>query len=171
MTTIRILGIDPGSRRTGYGIIEVTGSKSVWVAHGTLQAGDGEIPQRLAAIFTGVAEIVREFRPNESAVEEVFVKLNVASALVLGQARGAAVCALALAGLPVSEYSPARIKQAITGSGRAEKHQVQHMVKLLLRLQQAPAVDAADGLACALCHSHLRTRKLLMESALARTSR
>ncbi|MEK6805334.1 MAG: crossover junction endodeoxyribonuclease RuvC [Pseudomonadota bacterium] len=169
--TVRILGIDPGSRRTGYGIIDVLGMKSSWVAHGTIEAGDGDIAPRLAAIFNGVSAIVKQYRPAEAAVEEVFVKLNVGSALVLGQARGAAICALALAGLPISEYAPARIKQSVVGHGRAEKAQVQHMIKALLKLEKAPPADAADGLACALCHSHLRTRNLMLAAAMAKTSR
>ncbi len=168
---MRILGIDPGSRRTGYGVIETHGSRNVWVAHGTIQAGEGTLPERLIAIFNAVVEIAREYQPIETAVEEVFVKLNIASALVLGQARGAAICALAQTGLPVYEYAPARIKQAVVGHGRAEKQQVQHMIKILLKLPQAPAVDAADGLACALCHAHLRKHNILLQTALQKGSR
>lgn len=163
---LRILGLDPGSRRTGYGVIETQGGRNTWVAHGTIQAGEGSLPDRLKLIFDGVCEIVREYRPDETAVEEVFVKLNVASALVLGQARGAAVCALAQGGLPVYEYTPAKIKQTVAGHGRAEKQQIQQMVKVLLKLTnaQAPPADAADGLACALCHAHLRSHTLRLQS-------
>jgi len=168
---VRILGLDPGSRRTGYGIIEVCGSRNVWVAHGTIEAGEGAMAPRLATIFGGVSNILREFKPDEAAVEEVFVKLNVGTALILGQARGAAVCALALAGVPVSEYAPARIKQAVVGHGRAEKSQVQHMVRVMLKLEKIPAADAADGLACALCHAHLRARNQLLASALVKSAR
>lgn len=155
---IRILGIDPGSRVTGYGLIEVSGSRQRCVEQGVLQLGEDPIPQRLQRLFRDLRQLVERLRPDEVAMEQVFVKNNVNSALVLGQARGAAICALAGAGDGVlHEYSPASIKQAVTGSGRADKTQVQRMVRALLNLPVAPKADAADALACALCHAHSRT--------------
>lgn len=157
-STVRILGIDPGSRRTGYGLIEA-GARSLHVAHGVIAAGELPLAERLLAILEGVSAVVREFRPQEIAIESVFVKLNARSALTLGQARGAAICAVAQAGLPMQEYAPAEIKLAVAGSGRADKRQMQQMVKVLLNLRQSAAADAADALACALCHAHLRTHR------------
>jgi crossover junction endodeoxyribonuclease RuvC len=153
---IRILGIDPGSRITGYGVIEACGPRNRWLAHGRIRCEEGELPERLLTIFRGVAAVIREYAPQQAAVESVFVNRNVASALVLGQARGAAICALADAGIAMAEYPPAQVKSAIVGQGRAEKQQIQHMVRVLLNLAEAPAADAADALAVALCHAHLR---------------
>lgn len=158
---ITILGIDPGSRHTGFGIIESTGSKSRHIAHGRINSIEGEMPQRLLKIFAGLQEIIREHGPAEIAIEETFVnRSNAQSALVLGQARGAAMCAAAQSGLPVAEYAAAQVKVAIAGNGRAEKQQVQHMVKVLLNLREAPAADAADALAVALCHAHVRGTRM-----------
>jgi crossover junction endodeoxyribonuclease RuvC len=156
----RILGIDPGSRITGYGLIDVDGPRSVCVAHDVIQLGAEPLPQRLLRLLQGLRALIEEHHPDEVAMEQVFVRRNVASALVLGEARGAALCAVAEAGLPLHEYAPASIKQAIAGSGRAEKPQIQHMVRVLLKLSAVPAEDAADALACALCHAHSRTLKL-----------
>jgi crossover junction endodeoxyribonuclease RuvC len=136
-TPLRILGIDPGSRITGYGVIEVQGAHSRCVAEGVIRLSGDPLEQRLLQLLTGLRALIAEHRPVEVAMEQVFVKRNVASALVLGQARGAALCAVAETGLPLHEYAPASIKQAIAGSGRAEKSQVQRMVKVLLNL--APA--------------------------------
>ncbi|MDB5985717.1 MAG: ruvC [Nevskia sp.] len=152
----RIIGIDPGSRVTGYGIVEITGTRSRWIAHGRIACAAGPLPRRLLQILQQLDAVIREHQPHEAAIEEVFVKNNVATALVLGQARGAAICALAAAGLEVAEYAPASIKSAIVGSGRAEKAQVQHMIKVLLNLNETPPTDAADALAVALCHAHQR---------------
>ncbi len=163
---LRILGIDPGSRVTGYGLVEVQGSRSRCVAQGVIRLPEKPLEQRLLLLLTRLRELIAEHRPDEAALEQVFVRRNVASALVLGQARGAALCAIAEAGLPLYEYAPASIKQAIAGSGRAEKPQVQRMVKVLLNLPAAPAEDAADALACALCHAHGRTLKLHTQRAL-----
>jgi crossover junction endodeoxyribonuclease RuvC len=154
--TIRILGIDPGSRITGYGIIEVEGPRQRWLAHGHIRCGEGLLPERLLCIFSEMGALIREYAPQEAAVESVFVNRNVNSAIVLGQARGAAICALAGAGLSLAEYAPAQVKSSIVGQGRAEKTQIQHMVKALLKLREAPPADAADALAVALCHAHLR---------------
>jgi len=153
---MRILGIDPGSRFTGYGIIEVRGDGASPVRHGVIRTGNGEFTGRLGIIFDELRDLIRELEPSEVAVETVFVSQNAASALKLGQARGAAVCAAISMGLPVAEYSPRSVKQAIVGRGGADKVQVQHMVSVLLQLEEAPAEDAADALAVALCHQHTR---------------
>jgi crossover junction endodeoxyribonuclease RuvC len=153
----RILGIDPGSRHTGYGVIDCAGGKSRHVASGRISVGDGEMPQRLLKILHQLGTVIAEFKPEEVALEEVFVNKNVMSALVLGQARGAAICAVAQAGLPLAEYAAAQVKVALTGNGRAEKEQVQHMVKILLNLREALAADASDALGVALTHAHVRT--------------
>ena len=163
---LRILGVDPGSRVTGFGVVEVQGSRSLCIAQGVIKLPEGPLERRLLLLLTRLRELIAEHRPDEVAMEQVFVKRNVASALVLGQARGAALCAVAEAGLPLHEYAPASIKQAIAGSGRAEKPQVQRMVKILLNLPAVPAEDAADALACALCHAHGRTLKLRTQKAL-----
>jgi len=162
----RILGIDPGSRLTGIGVIEIAGGRSRCLTHEVVRLGDGPLPARLLALMQCLRALCAEFRPDEVAMEQVFVHRNVASALVLGEARGVAVCAVAEAGLPLHEYSPASIKQAITGNGRAEKTQVQRMVRMLLNLPVSPAADAADALACALCHAHSRTLKMQTEKML-----
>lgn len=164
--SVRILGIDPGSRVTGWGVIEVSGTRSVCIDHGSVRCLGTELPPRLLQIFRELGEVIRVYAPQESAIEEVFVNRNVASALVLGQARGAAICALAGAGLSVAEYAPAQIKSAVVGSGRAEKTQVQHMVKILLKLREAAVADAADALAVALCHAHVRDTVLRTGEAL-----
>lgn len=166
---LRILGIDPGSRVTGYGIVEVQGSRSRCVTQGAIKLSGEPLEQRLLQVLTGLRALIAEHGPAEVAMEQVFVKRNVASALVLGQARGAALCAVAEAGLPLHEYAPASIKLAIAGSGRAEKAQVQRMVKVLLNLPAIPKEDAADALACALCHAHGRTLKLRTQRALQGT--
>jgi len=166
---LRILGIDPGSRITGYGVIEVQGARSRALAYDVIKLREQPLEQRLLQLLTGLRELIQLHRPDEVAIEQVFVKRNVASALVLGHARGAALCAVAEAGLPLHEYAPASIKQAIGGSGRAEKLQVQRMVKMLLNLPAAPAEDAADALACALCHAHSRTVKLHTQRVLQGT--
>jgi crossover junction endodeoxyribonuclease RuvC len=153
---LRILGIDPGSRMTGYGVIEIQGRRTVYLASGCVRADDDSFPERLRAIFDGVGAVVAEFQPTEIAIEKVFVQRNVDSALKLGQARGAAICAVVSRSLPVAEYSPAQIKQALVGRGAAAKEQVQHMVRTLLQLTETPQADAADALACALCHSHVQ---------------
>ncbi len=151
---MRILGIDPGSRFTGFGIIEVHGDRAVCITHGVIKTGDGEFPQRLGVIFAHLQDIIRDYRPQQAAVESVFISRNPNSALKLGQARGAAICAAIAQGLPVSEYSPRSVKQAIVGRGSADKLQVKHMVAVLLQMKEDIAEDAADALAVALCHQH-----------------
>jgi crossover junction endodeoxyribonuclease RuvC len=152
---LRILGLDPGSRRTGYGLIDCVGSNSVHVAHGCVVAGEVAMAERLRAIFVSVEKLIAEHRPDEVAVERVFVNRNVDSALKLGQARGAALCAVPQ-GTPVFEYAPRAIKMAIVGFGGAEKRQVAHMMRALLSLAGSIAADAADALAVAVCHAHSR---------------
>jgi crossover junction endodeoxyribonuclease RuvC len=152
-----ILGIDPGSRQTGFGVIAVDGQHHRLVEWGRIRSIDGSMAERLRTIFESVSAVVQRTRPDEAALEETFVnKVNAASALVLGQARGAAFCALGAAGLTVAEYQPSQVKQAVTGSGRADKAQVQQMVKLLLRLDAVPPTDAADALAVAITHAQVR---------------
>ena len=152
---VRILGVDPGSRRTGFGVIECHGSDYVHVAHGCLNVGGALMPDRLRLIFDGLQALIGEHQPAEVAVERVFVNRNVESALKLGQARGAALCAVPR-GLPVFEYAPRAIKLALVGSGAAEKAQVAHMICTLLQLPGRIGPDASDALAVAVCHAHSR---------------
>ena len=161
---MRILGIDPGSRFTGFGIIDVQGENAALVRQGVIRTGKGEFTERLGVIFSELRTLIEEFAPAEVAVETVFVAHNAASALKLGQARGAAVCAAISMGLPVAEYSPRSVKQAIVGRGGADKVQVQHMASVLLRLQETPAEDAADALAVALCHQHTQQTMTRMQA-------
>lgn len=150
----RILGIDPGSRVTGYGVIDTDGAQTRYVASGCLQLGDGAFVGRLREIFLRIGDLVVEYAPEHIAVEQVFMHKNADSALKLGQARAAAICATFSAAATVYEYAPREIKQAIVGRGGAQKHQVQHMVKAILSLQAEPLSDEADALAVALCHAH-----------------
>lgn len=150
---MRVLGIDPGSRRTGFGVIEVAGGLR-YLASGVVVAGDGPLGERLKIIYDGVTEVVGHYGPQVAVLEQVFVARDPRAALVLGQARGSALCAAANAGLAVTEYTPAAVKQAVVGRGRADKRQVQHMVRWLLGLPGLPQPDAADALACAICHAH-----------------
>jgi crossover junction endodeoxyribonuclease RuvC len=152
----RILGIDPGSRITGYGVVDVDGPATRYVASGTVRCGGGELPTRLRAIFEGLDEIIGSYSPEESAIEQVFMHRNADSALKLGQARGAAICACTSHDLAIGEYTPRQIKQAVVGTGAASKSQVQQMVQRLLTLPAAPPSDAADALAVALCHGQAR---------------
>lgn len=150
-----ILGIDPGSRITGYGIVRMEGARSRYLSSGCIRL-DPRLPlaERLRTIYLSLGEIIQAHRPDEMAVEQVFMHRNPDSALKLGQARGAAILAGVMAGLPVAEYAPAAIKQAVVGSGAAGKQQVQHMVRALLQLPGKPQADAADALAVALTHGH-----------------
>lgn len=160
----RILGIDPGSRFTGYGIIDVEADRAQVVTFGVIKTGNGAFPERLGVIYSEVCALVEEYAPAELAIEDVFVSKNASSALKLGQARGAAICAAISRQLPVSEYSPRSVKQAIVGRGGADKVQVQHMVCVLLKLAESPAEDAADALAVALCHQHTQQSLNRMEA-------
>jgi crossover junction endodeoxyribonuclease RuvC len=153
----RILGLDPGLRVTGYGVIECHGGRLAYVASGCIRAGQGALPTRLGVIARDLAHLIAEIAPTEVAVESVFVNVNPASTLLLGQARGAAIAAAVLAGLPVTEYTAGQVKQAVVGGGRAAKPQVQAMVVRLLLLPGAPQADAADALATAICHAHAST--------------
>jgi len=151
----RILGIDPGSRITGYGVIEETDRGSnKYIASGSIRVKADSFPERLKQIFDGVTEVIALYQPTEMAIEQVFMHKNADSALKLGQARGAAICASMVAGLPVSEYAARQVKQALVGKGGADKAQVQHMVKILLCIQGELQMDASDALGISLCHSH-----------------
>jgi len=157
VTTIRrILGIDPGSRLTGFGVVDFDGDRALYIASGTVKSIDGAFADRLRQIFESVGGIVDEFRPDIVAIESVFMHKNPGSALKLGHARSAAICATFAYGVEVHEYAPREIKQAVVGTGAATKEQVQHMVVSILTLDGVPAPDAADALATALCHGHQR---------------
>jgi crossover junction endodeoxyribonuclease RuvC len=164
---VRIFGIDPGSDRTGYGCVETDGSRHRIVTCGAIRASAAaSFSDRLLAIHTQLAVLLRDHRPDAVAIENVFHSINVRSALKLGHARGVAMLAAAEAGVPIAEYTPAEIKRAVVGYGRAEKPQVQHMVKLILGLAAVPTPhDAADALAVAICHAHTRPMTALLESA------
>ena len=152
----RILGIDPGSRLTGFGVLDFQGDTPSYVTSGTVKSIDGAFADRLRQIFESIGGIVEEFRPDIVAIESVFMHKNAGSALKLGHARSAAICATFGHNVEVFEYAPREIKQAIVGSGSASKEQVQHMVTTLLQLDGTPQEDAADALAAALCHGHQR---------------
>jgi crossover junction endodeoxyribonuclease RuvC len=154
LTIRRILGIDPGLRVTGFGVIVASGGKLKYVASGCIRNTQGELPERLELILRDLASVILAHQPSEVAVEKVFVNVNPHSTLLLGQARGAAISAAVLAHLPVSEYTALQVKQAVVGHGKAAKRQVQAMVMRLLALPSAPSADAADALACAICHAH-----------------
>ena len=155
MGAIRILGIDPGLGITGYGVVEKEGASLCYIASGRIVSDERQpLSQRLSTILEGLNEVIESFHPAEVAVEKVFVNVNPNSTLLLGQARGAAICAAVIARLPVAEYTALQVKQAVVGQGHAKKDQVQEMVKRLLRLPGAPGTDAADALACAICHAH-----------------
>lgn len=153
---VRILGIDPGSRLTGFGVLDFESDRASYVASGTVQSIDGEFPDRLKQIFESVVKIVSQYQPDVIAIESVFVHKNAGSALKLGHARSAAICATFESDAEIFEYAPREIKQAVVGNGSATKDQVQHMVVSLLRLDGTPSADAADALATALCHGHRR---------------
>ncbi|MEX1082254.1 MAG: crossover junction endodeoxyribonuclease RuvC [Halofilum sp. (in: g-proteobacteria)] len=156
---VRILGIDPGSVTTGWGVVDSDGRNSLHVAHGCIATGAGPLPERLGVIYRELSLIIAEHAPREMGVEDVFMARNAMSALKLGQARGAAICAGMSHGLSVAEYPPRLIKQSIVGTGGAAKEQIQHMVLSLLALgARAVPADAADALAVALTHAHARTR-------------
>lgn len=155
-----ILGIDPGSRLTGYGVIRQTGRQLTYLGSGCIRTGVDDLPSRLKRIYAGVSEIILQFQPDVFAIEQVFMAKNADSALKLGQARGAAIVAAVNNQLPVFEYAARLVKQSVVGTGAADKKQVQHMVKMLLKLPASPQADAADALAIAITHSHLFTSLL-----------
>lgn len=150
----RILGLDPGLRVTGFGVIDQFGSRLRYVASGCIRTGDGALSARLKTLLDGVREVIATYAPDQVAVEKVFVNVNPQSTLLLGQARGAAICGAVACELPVHEYTALQVKQAVVGYGKAGKEQVQHMVQRLLALDGQPSADAADALACAICHAH-----------------
>lgn len=154
---LRILGIDPGLNRTGFGVIDVRGDRLLCIEAGVIRVPPGELAPRLGVILQELAKVIAAHGPTIAVVEQVFVNVNAKSTLLLGQARGAALCAAVSHGLAVHEYSAASIKQAVVGTGRATKPQVQEMIRRLLLLSAAPQADAADALACAVCHAHTRT--------------
>jgi crossover junction endodeoxyribonuclease RuvC len=162
-----ILGIDPGSRVTGFGVVQQAGDRIVCLASGRILLAEDEMPVRLRRIHDELAQVVARFQPAEAAIERVFMNRNADSALKLGQARGAAIVALGGAGVAIHEYSATQIKQAVVGRGHAQKPQVQHMIKVLLGLDHLPATDEADALAVAVCHGH--TRRGLQRLALYRS--
>ena len=152
--TKRILGIDPGLRVTGFGLIDQQGQKLRYVASGIIRSKDSDaLPSRIGTLFAGISEVITEYHPTESSVEIVFVNVNPQSTLLLGQARGAALAALSHARLPVAEYTALQVKQAVVGHGKAAKQQVGFMVTRLLELSGEPSSDAADALACAITHA------------------
>ncbi len=151
---LRILGIDPGLQVTGFGVIEKSGDRLAYVTSGCIRSGAGELCDRLKIILEGLREVIADQHPAQVALEKVFVNVNPQSTLLLGQARGAAICAVVDAGLPLSEYTALQVKQAVVGNGHARKEQVQEMVRRLLKLAGVPGPDAADALACAICHAH-----------------
>ncbi len=152
----RILGIDPGSQITGYGIIDIEGNHVTHITHGCIHIDAEELPDKLLIIFERISDVVTQYHPEEMAIERVFMHRNADSALKLGQARGAAITVCATLGLKIFEYTANQVKQATVGKGHAAKEQVQHMVKVLLCLDQKPLQDAADALGVALCHGHSR---------------
>jgi len=167
-----ILGIDPGSRVTGYGVIQSNGMRHVYLASGCIRLKSVEMSVRLQQIFAGIQEIMQTYQPHEAAIEQVFMHRSPGSALKLGQARGAAIVATAIQLNTVAEYSARQIKQAVVGYGGAAKEQVQHMIKNLLNLSASPQADAADALAVALCHAHTgRNQQRLSEAAAQQAGR
>jgi crossover junction endodeoxyribonuclease RuvC len=152
---MRILGIDPGLRVTGFGVLDQSGQQLSYVASGRIRSPDaGGLDRRIKAILDGLTEVIAEYRPAQVVIERVFVNVNPNSTLLLGQARGTAICAAVMHGLPVAEYTALQVKQSVVGNGHAEKRQVQEMVRRLLKLGGNPYPDAADALACAICHAH-----------------
>lgn len=150
----RILGIDPGLRITGFGVLDQSGQKLAYVTSGCIKTPQGDLAKRLKTILDGLAEVIVSCQPQQIALEKVFVNANPQSTLLLGQARGTAICAAVMHDLPVAEYTALQVKQAVVGNGHARKEQVQEMVKRLLGLAGAPSPDASDALACAICHAH-----------------
>lgn len=166
-----VIGIDPGSLITGYGVIGVEGDQLIYIDSGCIRIKDKTIPKRLQTIFRCLREIMNEHKPDAAAIEEVFVHTNAGGALKLGQARGAAITALVQDDIEVGEYSARQIKKSVVGTGAADKIQVQHMVTTLLKLNQSPAADAADALAVAICHINTQKSLALINNSAASFSR
>jgi len=156
--SLRIIGIDPGLNRTGYGVIEHVGGQLRGVVFGVIKSPPGPLASRLGHILAELGTVIRDTRPQQASIEKVFVNVNAQSTLLLGQARGAALCAAVSAGLVIHEYTALQVKQAVVGYGKADKLQVQKMVQRLLALPRAPVADAADALACCICHAHSGAR-------------
>jgi crossover junction endodeoxyribonuclease RuvC len=151
---MRILGIDPGLRITGFGVVDQERGRLLYVASGRIRTPQGDLPARVKSILDGLGQVINAHQPTLVALEKVFVNVNPNSTLLLGQARGTALCAAVMHGLPVAEYTALQVKQAVVGNGHAQKRQVQEMVRRLLKLAGDPSPDAADALACAICHAH-----------------
>lgn len=166
-----ILGIDPGSRITGYGVIQQKGNKCIYIASGCIRTKGDTLAPKLNMIFNGISEIIKQYQPSEFAIEQVFMAKNPDSALKLGQARGAAIVAATQADLYICEYSARQIKQAVSGTGAASKEQVQQMVMQILKLDGRPQADAADGLAVAICHAHTAQSLVAMSGQVKKTVR
>lgn len=166
-----ILGIDPGSRVTGYGLIKDQDRRLQYLDSGCIRTSEGELSQRLLQIFNGICQLMEEYSPDEVAIEQVFIHQNPSSALKLGHARGVAMVACASHRVNVSEYSAREVKLSVAGYGAAEKHQVQHMVVNLLMLTNSPQSDAADALAIAICHSHMGQGRITMRRRQGRNGR
>lgn len=162
---MRIIGVDPGSQKTGVGIIDMEGSRMRHVYHATIRTGKGGFDERLYILFSSLSKIIQQFKPETAAIEDVFVAKNAASALKLGQARGALIAACRHHNLTVAPYSPTKVKQAVVGFGRAEKDQVGHMVRMLLKVPEPCPEDAADALAVAICHAHHIPMQSVVEKA------
>lgn len=166
-----ILGIDPGSRITGYGVIAQQGRKLQYIASGCIRMDGDHLPDKLGQIYRGVSEVITQFQPDAFAIEQVFMSKNADSALKLGQARGSAIVAAVNAGISVSEYAARSVKQSVVGKGNAEKKQVQHMVVSMLALPAFPQADAADALAVAICHAHTQNTLIAMAGKASGLSR
>lgn len=166
-----ILGIDPGSRTTGYGVINHASGRSSYVASGCIRVTGDSLADKLGLIFNAVSQLIDQFNPTEFAIEEVFMARNADSALKLGQARGAAIVAASTAELPVFEYAARKVKQALVGKGSADKVQIQHMVVNMLKLSSSPQADAADALAIALCHANMQQSLIRISSGATRSRR
>lgn len=165
---MRLLGLDPGLRHTGWGIVDAEGNRLRHVASGRIDSGEGTIAERLVRLHDGIVEVIGRYRPDEAAIEETYVNKNPSSTLKLGLARGAVILAPAKAGMAVAEYSPNLIKKSVVGAGHAEKHQVERMVRMLLPGAEPGSADAADALAIAICHAHhAATRRAVAAGARA----
>lgn len=159
---MRLLGLDPGLRHTGWGIVDAEGNRLRHVASGRVDSGEGTIAERLVRLHDGITEVIGLYRPDEAAVEETYVNKNPSSTLKLGLARGVVILAPARAGLTVAEYAPSLVKKSVVGAGQAEKEQVERMVRMLLPGSDPNSADAADALAIAICHAHqASTRRLV----------
>jgi crossover junction endodeoxyribonuclease RuvC len=165
---LTILGIDPGSRITGFGVLTVAGGRLAYVASGCIRTGEGAFNDRLRIIFREAGQLIEQYRPDELAIERVFMHRNADSALKLGHARAAVLCATFAHPPGIHEYAPREIKQAVTGTGAADKRQIQEMVSRLLNLEGTVQADAADALAVAICHAHMRDMNRLTRAGLAR---